>query len=175
MKRILLSVMSIILFMSMFMTEEGRAESIFVDNLQISIDNNMINETALITEEGYILIPLRGVLEGIGADVRWEAETREVYFDYLDKNYVCRFEPPIQDHPEHKFALICEVENKESILFEDYIQLSSMDATCGYENINGRIYLYAYGVEYLMKYFNYSTETDLENKKITITSNASDI
>lgn len=138
--------------------------TIFVDNVEIN------NKDTIVISENEMLIPLRTVFEALGSKVVWEENTGNVYFDYAELEYICKFVALNQNFPENKSILICKVENKDSINNADYIQLNPMSADGTYRMINDRTYLYQQTGQRLLEALGCTVDIDLEQQILRISS-----
>ena len=109
---------------------------IYVNDIKIE------NVDMISSNNNEIYMPLRAVLESLGASVIWEETTGYIFFDYKSIRYVCQFVSLNSNFPEEKNILISRIENKDSKNNSDYIQLNPMSGSGAYCIINDRTYLY---------------------------------
>lgn len=110
--------------------------TIYVNGIKI------ISQDTILMSDDEIFIPLRTSLEALGSEVIWEESTGNIYFNYADTEYICKFVALNSYFPEAKSLLITKVSNKDSTINNDYIQLNPMSADGAYLMINDRTYLY---------------------------------
>lgn len=133
---LLTNMMSIVFPKFVFASELSHNLTIFVNNVKLG------NEINVTTNDTAILLPLRAILETLGAEVHWDESTGNIYFNYAETNYVCKFVPLNLNYPDIKSILICKSEYKDSTKSSDYIMLNPMGASGSYCIINDRTYLY---------------------------------
>lgn len=115
------------------------------------------------------LVPLRSILEALGADVQWEESTGNVYFKYDNTDYACKFAALNENFPENKSLLVCRRENIDSIYNDDYIQLNPMSADGAFRIVDGKTYIYISTFSRLFSALGCTVKLDEENKLIEIT------
>lgn len=130
--------------------------AIYVNDIKIN------GKETILTRDDEIFIPLRTVLEALSSEVIWDENTKDIYFNYANTEYICEFAALNSYFPEEKRLLISKVENKGSTSNSDYIQLNPMSADGAYCEINDRIYLYQETAKRLMEALGCNAEIETD-------------
>lgn len=137
----------------------------------IYLNNQLVDsELSVLINKQSMLIPLRTVLEAIGATVTWEQSTGNVHFNYNGIDYVCRLIALNDYFPENKSIMICKTENQGSENMADYIKLNPMAANGYFIMIDDRIYLNEDTSIRLLNALGYQVNIDLDQQKLEIIS-----
>ncbi len=152
---------------------------VFVLSLIILLSNSLTvlakNPDKAIMLEGEVFVPLDAVFEVLGTEGAYEEETDNIYFEYLDKEYVCYFKS-FDDLAENKYMYVCEKKYINSVNSDKHLYLNDMAHGGYYIEINNEIYLHSSCVEnFLDEFYIYTFEIDIENCKIKMKDTEMDI
>ncbi len=138
-----------------YMTEEREHcdGNLYIDGNYIESDSGVKIEMTFDENLGEHFIPLRTVMEGIGARVTWREETQDILIEYQGRTYCAyaRYYDYVEDKSGKKmedYALFLEGDN-------GLVQLSPMSKYGGYLEVNDRIYLFEFTATYLLREFGY--------------------
>ena len=109
----------------------------------------------MITDDKILWFPIRGLLEGIGADINWYEESKEFSINYQNKMYIGYFAKSTEVIPRYLY-----VRERDS---GNDLYLTPMSFGALYTIFDDNIYLTAQCATYLLKEFGYNVETDIIN------------
>lgn len=163
-----LLVLSYLMLLIVCCTVETNVMAEINSRTMLYVNDTEVKGDSVLTNDYGILIPLRTVLEALGSKVEWEESTNNIYFDYSDVNYVCRFVSLNPNFPDKKNILICNTENINSTNNADYIQLNPMSADGAYCMINDKTYLYQETAERLFEELGLTMDINIDMNIVKI-------
>lgn len=143
---------------------------------KIYINGNLIESDApvkfILADDGETVgetfFPLRTIMEGLGANVIWREETKDILIEYKDNTYVANTERlNVSESATRPNDYAFYMKNSQT---GELIQLNSMGSAGGYLEVNDRIYLFIDTGEYLLQGLGCQYVIDKEAKTIWITT-----
>lgn len=124
-------------------------------------------------EDNNVFLPLRNMLEAIGAKVEWVEETKKIYITYQNEEYVMKLKDYYvislnQYNINEKKCLIGKTKYDNSTLNGLFIQLSGIGAYGYYETIDDKTYIDGYNMVRLMYYFGYYVKINKQTANVYI-------
>lgn len=132
---------------------------------KIYVNNNELIETeSPIFRDDEVLLPLRSILENIGATVTWNQDLYEINIEYNANSYICKF---WDKDTSNRYITI---ENNDIIngALGKYVKLEPMSGSGSYEIINDRVYLPQKTFEYLLTEFNCVLKINFEQNGVYV-------
>ena len=159
---VLLVIMGIVMSKINVEDDMNNRGTILINNVEISSRDTIIYENE-------VFIPFQAVLEAIGSTVVYDQDTGNIYFDYAGEEYVCAFKASSNSHfPEKASILISTVENRNSRLNVNYIQLHPMGAAEFSRVIDNEVYLYQQTGQRLFEALGYNVVIDVEQRRMSL-------
>ncbi len=113
-----------------------------------------------------VLLPMRTILEAIGAIVYWDSNSGNISIDYKDKNFVCKF---WENNCSNKYMTV-EGDHINNGALKHFVSLNPMSGSGSYEMINDRTYLHQETGKRLFEAMGCIVEIDLENQIVNISN-----
>lgn len=166
-KQMLSIVLLVIKCFSMTIAAKAEGDILLKGNLYVN-GQQIENSSTILIQDNEILMPLRSILEAMGSKVNWDEASGNIYFDYSNIKYVCKFLALNPNFPENKSIMICEVDKESSTKNKDYVQLNPMAANGVYTMIEDRTYLNQETGKRLFEALGCTVEFELDTKTVSI-------
>lgn len=160
---LLVCLLSLIIGNTSIINAEGNMYSSGTLYVNGTINNNNIS---VLFEGGKAFMPLRTIFEALGANVRWESETNNIYVEYNNETYLCERRTVSQ----YNFITVKNIKYADSKDNKDYIQLNPMSGDGVYYMVNDSTYLAQETGKRLFEAIGCVVEIDTANNIVKIES-----